>query len=126
MMKIAALGLCALAFALQMAGAYLVIRDVLTSRTNMRIFNDGLDEADRLAEDHAARAKHAPTPSWAQASRLAVWQIGPAQARQREALVAWVRAQNDICDRRRWIAVALLLGGLVVGFVGNVISLLPL
>lgn len=59
-------------------------------------------------------------------TRLAVWQTGPAQARQREALVAWVRAQNDISDYRRWIAVGLLLGGLVVGFVGNVVSLLPL
>ncbi|OBK02669.1 hypothetical protein [Mycobacterium sp. 1245852.3] len=125
-MKIAALVLYALASAFQMAGAYLVIRDVLTSRANMRAFNDGLDNADRLAEAHAARAAHAPTPAIAEVTRLAVWQVGPAQARQRETLVAWVRAQNDISDRRRWIAVGLLLSGLVVGFVGNVLSLLPL
>jgi hypothetical protein len=34
-----------------------------------------------------------------------------------------VRSQNDISDRRRWIAVGLLLVGLLVGFVGNVLSL---
>ena len=37
----------------------------------------------------------------------------------------YVTAQNDISDRRRWTAVALLLGGLLVGFVGNALSLYP-
>jgi hypothetical protein len=41
-------------------------------------------------------------------------------------LVKWVRAQNDISDCRRWTAVVLLLGGLLVGLVANVVSLLPL
>lgn len=41
------------------------------------------------------------------------------------ALVKYVTAQNDISNFRRWGAVALLLGGLVVGFVCNVLSLYP-
>jgi hypothetical protein len=80
-MKIALLVLDVVAFALQMAGAVLVIQDVLTSRANMRAFKEGLDEADKLAEQHAARAEQAPTPSMAAVTRLAVWQTGPAQAK---------------------------------------------
>jgi hypothetical protein len=40
-------------------------------------------------------------------------------------MVKYVTAQNDISDRRRWTAVALLSGGLLVGFVGNALSLYP-
>jgi hypothetical protein len=45
---------------------------VVASRRNMREFNDGLYGADRLAEQHAARADHAPA-GWGQGTRLAVW-----------------------------------------------------
>ena len=120
--KITVLVLFVVASMLQLIGAGLVIRDVLTSRANMRAFNDGLDEADDLARQHGARADHAP-PGWGEATRLAVWQIGPAPARQREALVTWVRAQNDVGDLRRWTAVGLLLGGLVIDTTANVMSL---
>jgi hypothetical protein len=122
-MTIAALVLYAVAFVLQLAGAVLVIQDVLTSRRNIRAFNVGLDDADEMARSHEARADHAPTPGWAAATRLAARQIGPATVREREALTTWVRAQNDMSDRRRWTAVGLLLGGVVVGFVGSVVAL---
>jgi hypothetical protein len=46
--------------------------------------------------------------------------VGPALQLQRDALLAYLTNQNDISDRRRWTAVGLLLGGLVVGFIGNV------
>jgi hypothetical protein len=49
-----------------------------------------------------------------------MWQVGPALQLQRDALLAYLTNQNDISDRRRWTAVGLLLGGLVVGFIGNV------
>ncbi len=56
---------------------------------------------------------------------MAVDQTGPAPAIQRRALLKYVTAQNDISNRRRWGAVVLLLLGLVVGLVGNVLSLYP-
>jgi hypothetical protein len=52
-----------------------------------------------------------------------VWQLGPAGKLQRDAVLTYVNAQNDISDRHRWGAVGLLLVGLLVGFVGNVLSL---
>jgi len=52
-------------------------------------------------------------------------QTGPAAAKEREALVKYVTAQNEISDCRRWTAVGLLLGGLVVGFLGNALSQCP-
>jgi hypothetical protein len=61
----------------------------------------------------------------ADAGEQFVDQTGPAAATQRRALVKYVTAQNDISDRRRWTSVGLLLGGLFVGFVGNVLSVYP-
>jgi hypothetical protein len=70
--KIAVLALYAVASVLQIVGAGLVVGEVVASRRNMREFNDGLYGADRLAQQHAARADHAPA-GWGQATRLAVW-----------------------------------------------------
>ncbi|KUH70013.1 hypothetical protein AU184_14505 [Mycolicibacterium novocastrense] len=71
-MKVAVLALYAVAFLLQMAGAVGVIQDVLSSRRNMRAFNKGLDEADQLAQQHAARVdQHRGI-----GSRRRAWQSG--------------------------------------------------
>ncbi|WP_204080383.1 hypothetical protein [Mycobacterium riyadhense] len=136
-MKVAALVFYIVGFALQMVGAYLVIQDVRTSIGNMRRLKSGLADADEAAAEHRRQITemaNKPRPfgldvAMSQLADLladvAVEQTGPAAAKQRRALLTYVTAQNDISDRRRWVAVGLLLGGLVVGFVGNVLSLFP-
>jgi hypothetical protein len=137
-MKNAALVLYAVAFALQMAGAVGVILDVRTSIGNMRQLKSDLAEAEDVAERHRLQIgelRDNPRPFGLDLlmSRLAdnlgeaaIDQTGPAPAVQRRALLKYVTAQNDISNRRRWGAVGLLLGGVVLGFAGNVVSLFPL
>jgi hypothetical protein len=134
-MKFVVLGLYAIGFLLQLAGAYGLIQDVLTSISNMRQLKVDLAEADDTAREHRRKIdeiRNKPrgfgldvvmakmTDSLGEA---AVEQTGPAPAVQRKALLRYVTAQNDISDRRRWVPVGLLLAGLLVGFVGNVLSL---
>ncbi|MCV7442030.1 hypothetical protein H7K33_07320 [Mycobacterium paraense] len=137
-MKTATLVPYALAFVLQMAGAAGVVQDVRISIRNMRQFKDDLTEAKAAADEHSrqiatirdrpgARGLQRVTAQIAAATgERWVDQTGPGAAAQRRAVVKYVTAQNDISDRRRWFAVGLLLLGLVVGFIGNVLSLLPL
>jgi hypothetical protein len=95
-MKVAALVLYAIAFILEMSGAIGVIQDVRRSIANMRTFS---------ADWEQAKATGWPEPA-------------------QEALAKHDLAQNEISDCRRWTAVGLLLGGLVVGLAGNVCSVL--
>lgn len=129
-MKIACLVLYAVAFALQLVGAIGVIQDVRTSIANMGKFKTDLAAADDRAVEHRKvmdgsgnefmrRTPAADGDAW-------VWQVGPAGRLQRDAVVNYVNAQNDVSNRRRWGAVWLLLGGLFVGFVGNIVSVFPL
>jgi hypothetical protein len=134
-MKVAALVLYVVAFGLQMAGAVGVIREVRTSVRNMRQLKVDLTDAEAAADEHRQRIEQfrerprrfgqQAAEALAAAGEQFVDQTGPAAAVQRRALVKYVTAQNNISDRRRWTAVGLLLGGLVLGFVGNVLSLYP-
>ncbi|ABK65594.1 hypothetical protein MAV101_11330 [Mycobacterium avium subsp. hominissuis 101] len=136
--KTATLVLYGCAFLLQALGAIGVIRDVRTSIRNMRQLKADLIDAEATADEHrrkieVGRQRQRNYVLQQAYGRLAdalgeaaVDQTGPAAAQQRRALVKYVTAQNDISDRRRWAAVYLLLGGLVLGFVGNVVSLFPL
>lgn len=136
-MKCAVFTLYVVAFLLQAAGATGVIQDVLTSIRNMRQLKVDLTDAEVAADEHrrqiaeirdraGARGLQKATARLAEATgERFVDQTGPAAAIQRKALVKYVTSQNDISDFRRWGAVGLLLGGLVVGFVGNVLSLYP-
>ncbi|MGH3968461.1 MAG: hypothetical protein ACRDTV_10220 [Mycobacterium sp.] len=136
-MKCAVLILYVVAFLLQMTGAAGVIQDVRTSIRNMRQLKVDLTDAEAAADEHRrqiAEIRDRPGAVGLQkvTARLAevtgerfVDQTGPAPAIQRRALVKHVTAQNDISSLRRWGAVGLLLGGLVVGFIGNVLSLYP-
>jgi hypothetical protein len=136
-MKVAALVLYAVAFLMQMAGAYVVVQDVRTSIRNMRQLKDDLTEAEASADEHRrqiAKLRSKPRGYGLQQAmerltdtlgEAAVDQTGPAQAVQRRALVKYVTAQNDISNGKRWTAVWLLLLGLLVGFAGNVVSSWP-
>lgn len=138
MMKIASLVVYGLAFLLQMAGAFGVIQDVRTSIGNMQQLKLDLADAEETAQEHRRSIAHvrdrprrygldrAMATIADKLGDAAVEQTGPAPAKQRRALLKYVTAQNDISSRRRWGAVGLLLGGLVLGFVGNVLSLMPL
>lgn len=128
-MKLAALILYGVAFLLQLAGAWGVIRDARTGIRNMGQFKVDLAAADDKADEHREvlrtrghdlirRADASQREAW-------VWQVGPAGKLQRDAVLNYVNAQNDISNRRRWTAVSLLVGGLVLGFVGNMLSLYP-
>jgi hypothetical protein len=133
--KIAALVLYVIAFLLQMSGAILVIQDVVTSIRNMRQLNVDLADAEAAADEHRrkiavirdrprAYGLQAPMARLADAvGEQAVDQTGPGAAAQRRAVMRYVTAQNDVSDVRRWVAAGLLLGGVVLGFVGNALSL---
>jgi hypothetical protein len=122
-------------FVLQLAGAVGVIQDVRTSIGNMRQFKSDLSAADETAQEHRqmiADIGNKPRGYGLEAAmskltdaigEAAVEQTGRAPAEQRRALLKYVTAQNDMSKPRRWVPVGLLLGGLVVGFVGNVLSL---
>jgi hypothetical protein len=79
-----------------MSGAIGVIQDVRRSIANMRTLRADWEQAKAIG--------------WPE----------PAQ----EAIAKYDLAQNDISDWRRWTAVGLLLGGVAVGFVGNILSVL--
>ena len=127
--KVAVLILYVVAFALQLTGAGLVIQDVRTSIRNTRQLRNDLAAANQAAEEHRRSIEKGPAHIAAFGRALGdqtekiIWQLGPAGAKQREAVVRYANAQNEASDIRRWIGVGLLLGGLVVGFVGNVWSL---
>lgn len=137
-MNVAALILYVLAFLLELFGAIGVIQDVRTSIGNMRQLKSDLTDAEAAADEHRRQIEKvrnkARDPRFQQAmDQLAgvaqerfVDQTGPAAAIQRRALVTYVTAQNNISDLRRWGAVALLLLGLGLGFLGNVVALHPL
>lgn len=126
-MKLAALALYGTAFLLQVAGDKGLVRAVRTGIRNMRQFEVALSTADEKAVEHCQVMDNTYN-EYVQASSANQreawnWQTGPAGKLQRDAVVKYVTAQNDISDRRRWTAVGLLLSGLVLGFVGNVLSL---
>ena len=134
-MKVAVLVLYVVAFVLQLAGAYGVIQDVRTGIGNMRLFKSDLTDAEEAAHEHRqmiAEVRNKPRGYGLDAAmakltdsigEAAVEQTGRAPAVQRRALLKYVTAQNDISTPRRWVPVWLLLVGLLVGFVGNVLSL---
>jgi hypothetical protein len=59
----------------------------------------------------------------AEQRQLAVQRFGPAGQMTRDAAIAYATAHIDISELRRWGAVAVLLVGVVLGFVGNMLSL---
>lgn len=134
-MTIAALVLYVVGFVLQLLGAVGVIQDALTGRSNMRAFKGDLDAAEQEADHHRQlQTEIRNKPRGFGLDRVmrnvvdsvgeaAIDQTSRSQAMQRRAVVKYVRAQNDISDHRRWTAVALLVVGAVVGFVGNLIAL---
>lgn len=134
-MKTAVLVLYVVAFILQLVGAFGVIQDVRASVGNMLRLKTDLAEADAAAEDHRqkiATVRNKPRDygldrlmaSIADSvGEVAVERTGPAPVVQRKALLRYVTSQNDLSGPRRWVPVWLLLGGLVIGFIGNVLSL---
>jgi hypothetical protein len=118
-----------------MAAAIGVIQDVRASIANMRQLKTGLADAEEAAEEHRRKiALLRDKPRGFGLDKVmarmannmgeaAVQQTGPAAAKQRKALMEYVTAQNDVSAWRRWVPVGLSLGGLVVGFVGNALSL---
>jgi len=128
-MKIAVLVLYMVAFVFQLLGAAGVIQDVRQSLRNARKLRDDLADAERVADEHRNAIQQGPAIVAQLGRRLGnqteqiIRQLGPASLRQREALVAYNTAQNDVSDLRRWGAVALLVLGVVLGFAGNVLSL---
>jgi F0F1-type ATP synthase membrane subunit b/b' len=128
-MKIAVLVLYMVAFVFQLLGAAGVIQDVRQSLRNARKLRDDLADAERVADEHRNAIQQGPAIVAELGRRLGnqaeqiIRQLGPASLRERQALVAYNTAQNDVSDLRRWGAVALLVLGVVLGFAGNVLSL---
>jgi hypothetical protein len=83
------------ALGMQLGGAGFVIHDVYRSIRNMRTFKEDWDEGKRIG--------------WPE----------PIEG----ALGNWVIRQNEVRNVWRWVAVVLLLGGVLLGFAGNVLSL---
>jgi hypothetical protein len=128
-MKTAVLVLYIAAFVLQLVGAGGVIQDVRQSLRNGRKLRDDLADAKRVADEHRNAIQQGPAIVAEFGRRLGnkteqlIQQVGPASLRQREALVAYTTAQNDVSDLRRWGAVTLLVVGVVLAFAGNALSL---
>ncbi len=125
-------GFYTVAFVMQAIGVIGVAYDVLASIRRARKFRAALVEAEGEAVEHRNRLakREAESPIVAavaanlppEAKELMLHQ-GPAGVRRLQAVVDDVLAQNDSTDRERWVAVGLVVGGIFVGFLGNLLSL---
>jgi hypothetical protein len=118
----------AVALAMQLTGAYFVIRDVRHSIANMGQFKADIAAAEAKAEEHRSVIANSEHNEFIrglgpQQREVAVQRLGPAGQMKRDAVIAYATAHDNISDLRRWGAVAVLLAGVVLGFVGNVASL---
>ncbi|EHI13415.1 hypothetical protein KEK_09537 [Mycolicibacterium thermoresistibile ATCC 19527] len=128
-MRARAILLFAFALGMQLAGAVLVILDVWQTIRNTRRLKMDLAAAEGAVQEHhrsmiegppLARALH---QAMGQDADRALRQMGPAGQMERQALVRHLNAQSEISDFRRWGGVAILVLGVVVGFVANVVAL---
>ena len=124
---VAALVLYTVGFLLQLLGAAGVIQDVVTSVRNMHGFKADLLAADEKAHEHRDVMEKSANDFIRQSTpaqrETYLWQLGPAAKMQRDAVVRYVTAQNDISSWRRWGAVGLLVLGVVIAFGGNLVAL---
>ncbi|MBN7304342.1 hypothetical protein IUQ79_20815 [Mycobacteroides abscessus subsp. bolletii] len=120
------------AFLMQAIGVVGVAHDVFASIRRTRKFRIALLEAEVEAAEHRVRLSKmeagnpvvaAVAASLPQEAKELMIHQGPAGVRRLQAVVDDVLAQNDSSDRERWIAVGLVVGGIVVGFLGNLLSL---
>lgn len=95
-------------FLLQLVGAIGVIQDVRQSIRNTRQLRADLAAANQAADEHRRSIEQGPEHVAALGRALGertdqvIWQLGPAGARQRQAVVNWATAQNEASSARRW------------------------
>ncbi|OBA79330.1 hypothetical protein A5633_17065 [Mycolicibacterium elephantis] len=130
-MRTRAILLFTVALVMQLAGAWLVILDVRQSIRHTRRLRADLATAENTAQEHHRALAEGPevvrrfrAALGQQQTDQIVRQLGPTSLHQREALVRHLNAQNEISDFRRWGGVAILLAGVIVGFVANVVAVL--
>lgn len=134
-MDLALYSLHSLAFVAQIAGGLLVITETVATLRNIRSLRDGLAAAEGIKQQHRDALKRHPTSipgigyGQIQLPRLApeaqegmVQQVGPGAAAERTALREFLEGQFPGDRRRAWLGVWLLLGGIVVGYVANMIG----
>ena len=87
------------ALLMELGGVFFVVKDVIRATVNLR----------QLAKDWGALdGPHNPN-NWPEFKTAAI--------------VKWATADRDMGSLRRWTPVAVLIGGVFLGFIGNAVSL---
>lgn len=123
------------AFLAQLAGGYLVAHEAVTTLCNVRALRDGLNAAESAKEEHLASLRKIPdsVPGFGggrislpripvQAHEGIVEQLGPGAAAERTALRKFLEGQFPGDRKFVWLGVGLLVGGIVAGYVANMLS----
>lgn len=134
-MTIALYVLHSAAFLAQISGGVLVVAETVSTLRNVRSLRDGLTKAEAVKQQHRDALKRQPTSMsgfgggrislpqiTAEAQEGMVQQVGPGAAAERKALRDFLQGQFPGDRKRAWLGVLLLLGGVVVGFVANMLG----
>lgn len=129
--QIAAYALNTIAVLLQLVGALLVALDIRDAQRNTAKFKHDLDNAEVIRQEHieSLDKPFAVIPGDWMAGRkrreikypeeyreTIANQLGPAAAEQREALIAYVNAQNERSGTRLWLGVGLVVAGALIAY----------
>ena len=124
-----------LAFVAQIAGGVLVVREAISTLRNVASLRSKLGDAEVIKEQHRAALKKEPgsIPGFGggrinipriapQAHEGLVQQLGPGAAAERTALREFLETQFSADSRRTWSGVALLVVGIILGYIANMLG----
>lgn len=119
------------ALLLQLAGAYLVIKDVRKAGATLTTLRKDLAEAaetdrqhrDYLEKQFGKSILGNPIPKIPGLLEAIPNQVGPGAAQERKAIRKFIEDQFTEPQIRRWIGPTLLIAGAIVGYLANITGL---